>query len=97
MASFDPFQLDPQDNPENNTADALNFVHDTLDLPPVDIGLSAPGDDDNETTHEVTTEAFPTLQTSIFLGHGSADPKVSVRLGEKMAELLSKKMKIDVT
>ncbi|EED20286.1 acyl-protein thioesterase 1,2, putative [Talaromyces stipitatus ATCC 10500] len=97
LASFDPFQRDPQDNPENNIADALNSVRDILDLPPVVIGLSAPDDDDNETTHEVTTEAFPILQTPIFLGHGSADSKVSVRLGEKMAELLSKKMKIDVT
>ncbi|EED14352.1 acyl-protein thioesterase 1,2, putative [Talaromyces stipitatus ATCC 10500] len=97
LASFDAFQLDPQDNPENNIADALNFVRDILDLPPVVIGPSAPDDDDNETNHKMTTKTFPILQTPIFLGHGLADPKVSVRLGEKMAEILSKKIKIDVT
>lgn len=97
LAPFDPFQLEPQGNPGNSISDALNFVRDILDLPPVISGLSAPGDDDNEKTHEVITETFPILQTPIFLGHGSADPKVSVHLGENMVELLSKKMKMNVT
>lgn len=36
-------------------------------------------------------------QTPIFLGHGSADPKVSVALGQKMARLLSEGLEMDVT
>lgn len=36
-------------------------------------------------------------QTPVFLGHGSADPKVSVALGQKMARLLSEGLEMDVT
>lgn len=37
------------------------------------------------------------LQTPVFLGHGSADPKVSVCLGQRMASALSDEFGMDVT
>ncbi|KAB8211877.1 Alpha/Beta hydrolase protein [Aspergillus parasiticus] len=37
------------------------------------------------------------LDTPVFLGHGSADPKVSVELGQQMASILSDGFGMDVT
>ncbi|KAE8312515.1 Alpha/Beta hydrolase protein [Aspergillus transmontanensis] len=37
------------------------------------------------------------LDTPVFLGHGSADPKVSVELGQRMASILSDGFGMDVT
>lgn len=37
------------------------------------------------------------LETPVFLGHGSADPKVSVDLGRRMASILSDGFGMDVT
>lgn len=37
------------------------------------------------------------LNTPVFLGHGSADPKVSVELGRRMASILSDEFGMDVT
>ncbi|KAB8220933.1 Alpha/Beta hydrolase protein [Aspergillus novoparasiticus] len=37
------------------------------------------------------------LGTPVFLGHGSADPKVSVELGQRMASILSDGFGMDVT
>lgn len=37
------------------------------------------------------------LQTPVFIGHGSEDPKVSVCLGEKMSGVLSTGLAMNVT
>lgn len=37
------------------------------------------------------------LKTPVFLGHGSADPKVSVKLGQRMASILVDGFGMDVT
>lgn len=37
------------------------------------------------------------LQTPVFLGHGSADPKVAVGLGRRMASVLADGLGVDVT
>lgn len=57
---------------------ALNFVRESIDFPPLASSESS------------------TLQTSVFLGHGTADDKVDIRLGEEAASTL-RDMGMDVT
>ncbi|PLB51485.1 alpha/beta-hydrolase [Aspergillus steynii IBT 23096] len=82
----DPFAHDDEDDGEIPAfIRALNHVRDVLDLPPLQ--------------HEGGTslEDVVHLQTPIFLGHGSADPKVSVNLGHRMGCVLSDYFGMDVT
>ncbi|KAE8551173.1 hypothetical protein TMatcc_009276 [Talaromyces marneffei ATCC 18224] len=84
FASFDPFRSDAQEDSERGTRSSItDALNHVRDILDLEpIFIS---------------ETFPTLQTPIFLGHGSADPKVSVHLGDKMVELLSKRLEMDVT
>ena len=65
---------------------ALNHVRDILDLPPLSATKAA--GEQNSASH---------LQSPIFLRHGSADDRVSVKLGEQMAGFLAQRLKLDVT
>lgn len=60
---------------------AINHVRDILNMPPI------PSDADD----------LAYLKTPVFLGHGSADPKVSVKLGQRMASILVDGFGMDVT
>jgi pimeloyl-ACP methyl ester carboxylesterase len=70
---------------------ALNLVRDILDLPALSLPDTLP---ENEFPSEPTADH---LHLPVFLGHGAEDPKVSVRLGEKMVSFLSWDLLIDVT
>jgi predicted esterase len=80
----------------SRTIQALNHIRDILDLPP----FSAHEEDDEQNRGldaKIPAANFAHLRTPVFLGHGSADPKVPVHLGEQMANLLSLKLRMDVT
>ncbi|KAL2010305.1 hypothetical protein VTN00DRAFT_6112 [Thermoascus crustaceus] len=101
---FDPFARDEStvSNPQaagSPKAQALNHIRDILNLPPLSLN-----DDDEDKSHghseeelSASASTYPQLRTPIFLGHGSDDPEVSVRLGERMTFLLSEKPHMDVT
>lgn len=84
FAAFDPFQSESEQDPERGShSNIMDTISHVRDILDLDpVSISG---------------TFPTLQTPVFLGHGSADPKVSVHLGERMVELLSKRLKMDVT
>lgn len=84
FAAFDPFQSGSRENSEGDPRSGIiDTINHIRDIMDLEpVSISG---------------TFPTLQTPVFLGHGFADPKVSVDLGEKMVELLSKKLKMDVT
>ncbi|GAM37826.1 acyl-protein thioesterase [Talaromyces pinophilus] len=84
FAAFDPFQSETQeDSGRDSHSNIMDVINHVRDILDLE-SVSISG-------------TFSALQTPVFLGHGSADPKVSVHLGERMAELLSKKLKMDVT
>lgn len=84
FAAFDPFQSESQeDSGRDSRSNIMDVINHVRDILDLE-SVSISG-------------TFPALQTPVFLGHGSADPKVSVHLGERMAELLSEKLKMDVT
>ncbi|KAI9928146.1 hypothetical protein MW887_002179 [Aspergillus wentii] len=80
---FNPFEDDVSSSDSNTrlspSFQVINHVRDILDLPQ----LSPQDDESNPST-------AAHLDIPVFLGHGAADPKVSVRLGQKMASLLSR-------
>ncbi|KAL4956524.1 Alpha/Beta hydrolase protein [Aspergillus filifer] len=83
---YDPFGHDSDSDSEDGSGpvpahiQAVNHIRDVLDLEP----LPAPAPSQNQ------TDSCPIhLQTPVFLGHGAADPKVSVKLGQRMAFVLS--------
>ena len=79
----DPFSHDDEDEDDVPAhIKALNHVRDILDLPP----LQSPPD-----------PMVSYSETPVFLGHGAADPKVSVDLGRRMASILSDGFGMDVT
>ncbi|KAL1990862.1 hypothetical protein VTN49DRAFT_5865 [Thermomyces lanuginosus] len=96
------------DDEENNVVgdarrlsplDAVNHVRDILDLPLLESSPGRPA-----ATNPEKEEQEPPLksvdylhQLPVFIGHGSLDPKVSVRLGEGMADFLSTTLKMKVT
>ncbi|KAH8434994.1 alpha/beta hydrolase [Aspergillus melleus] len=86
----DPFFHDDEEKDIPASIQALNLVRDVLDLPPLQ------GVVRNEVS-ESRSPPTPNLQTPVFLGHGSADPKVSVQLGQRMASVLSEGFGMDVT
>lgn len=87
----DPFAHDTDE--ENNNVplpiQAVNHVRDILNILPV----MSPDGENNDYRN-----AFH-LKTPVFLGHGSADPKVSVDLGLRMVDILSGEngLRMDVT
>ncbi|PKY04389.1 putative phospholipase/carboxylesterase [Aspergillus campestris IBT 28561] len=95
----DPFSRnDEEDEDIPAPIQALNHVRDILDLPSLRHegesgfeGVVQKGDS------ESCGPPKPHLQTPVFLGHGFADPKVSVDLGERMASVLSHGFGMDVT
>lgn len=68
---------------------AVNHVRDILNIRPV------PSPDGDNNDHQDALH----LKTPVFLGHGSADPKVSVDLGLRMVDILSGEngLRMDVT
>lgn len=66
---------------------AVNHIRDTLNLPPYQLDP-----DDSKNAGSISY-----LKTPVFLGHGSADPKVSVDLGRRMASILTDGFGMDVT
>ncbi|KAL1881603.1 hypothetical protein Plec18167_003200 [Paecilomyces lecythidis] len=100
QTSFDPFDGDSDDSDSvagteesSRTISAINHVRDILDLPP----LLSTGEKENPTSCSTTHASISYLRTPVFLGHGAADPKVSVRLGEQMVQLLAGPLDMDVT
>lgn len=67
---------------------ALDHIRDILDPSPLATTAR---------TLKVLAQPLPYLETSVFLGHGAADPKVSIKLGENMARTLSTEFNMDVT
>ncbi|KAL4930692.1 alpha/beta hydrolase [Aspergillus undulatus] len=85
----DPFARD-SDDAEGDTGlspriQALNHMRDLLDLPPIR-GVQSEG-----------KEPVARLATPVSLGHGAADPKVSVDLGRRMVAILTAGLGMDVT
>ncbi|PGH11637.1 hypothetical protein AJ79_04777 [Helicocarpus griseus UAMH5409] len=91
------------DNGKDESAElrAINHIRDILDLP-----MLRPSFPPTALTTSVTdavsgigTElvAAKHLQTRVFLGHGSADEKVSVTLGRAMADFLKQRLNMDAT
>ncbi|RMJ22385.1 Phospholipase/Carboxylesterase [Aspergillus sp. HF37] len=70
---------------EHPPLEAINHIRDILDLPP----LSPTSSDGKPPAGH--------LQSPVFLGHGSADEKISIKLGEEMADFLAGKLQMDVT
>ncbi|KAJ9199872.1 hypothetical protein DTO164E3_4329 [Paecilomyces variotii] len=100
LSSFDPFGEDSDDSDPgtsteefSRTISAINHLRDILDLPPL---LNA-GEEHNSVSRITTPADVNHLRTPVFLGHGAADPKVSVRLGEEMVRLLAGPLDMDVT
>ncbi|KAE8352790.1 Alpha/Beta hydrolase protein [Aspergillus coremiiformis] len=90
---FNPFTEEEDEEEKEETPlpiQAVDYVRDILDLPMI-------------STNERSSENRPPLsnlcqlQTPVFIGHGSEDPKVSVRLGEKMSRVLSAGLGMNVT
>lgn len=81
----DPFASDTggEDGDIPVQAQAVNHIRDVLDLPPI-----------QSDTH---TGLDSVLDVPVFLGHGSAEPKVSVSLGQRMALVLSSGFGMGVT
>jgi predicted esterase len=87
---FDPFEGD-EEEAAPLIVQAVNHIRDILDLPMIHVDEEASSQD------ESPLQGLNHLQTPIFLGHGSEDPKVSVKLGEKMTHVLSTGMGMDAT
>lgn len=81
---FNPFMEEDEEVPL--PIQAINYVRDILDLPM----LSAD-------EKSIAPSNLYHLQTPVFIGHGSEDPKVSVCLGEKMSRALSTGLAMNVT
>lgn len=83
----DPFahEVDVDDIPAH--IQAVNHIRDILGMPPF------------QSDPDISGDAIPIsyLKTPVFLGHGMADPKVSVDLGRRMTSVLSGGFRIDVT
>ncbi|KAJ6031553.1 Phospholipase/carboxylesterase/thioesterase [Penicillium herquei] len=65
---------------------AVDYIRDILDLPALSTSENQP-----------VAATVSQLNIPIFLGHGIEDPKVSVRLGEKMSRVLSTGLGMNVT
>ncbi|OQD65018.1 hypothetical protein PENPOL_c006G05750 [Penicillium polonicum] len=85
---FDPFADDEEE--VSLLEHAISHVRDILDFPIISA-------DDHSTKDSQPQPNFHHLQTPIFIGHGSEDPKVSVELGRKMSHVLSAGFGMDVT
>lgn len=85
---FDPFADDEEE--ASLLEHAISHVRDILDLPIISA-------DEHSTEDSKSQPSFHHLQTPIFIGHGSEDPKVSVELGKKMSHVLSAGLGMDVT
>ncbi|GLI80586.1 hypothetical protein PoHVEF18_008941 [Penicillium ochrochloron] len=86
---LDPFEGDKEEAVPL-IVQAVNHIRDILDFPMIHV-------DEASSQDESPLQCLNHLQTPIFLGHGSEDPKVSVKLGEKMTHVLSMGMGMDVT
>lgn len=83
----DPFAHDTDGDDVSAHIQAVNHIRDILGMPP----FQSEADD----SKNVLCVSY--LKTPVFLGHGSADPKVSVDLGRRIASILSDGFGMDVT
>ncbi|KAJ5726100.1 uncharacterized protein N7483_007457 [Penicillium malachiteum] len=65
---------------------AVDYIRDILDLPAI-----------SAIENQTVAASLSQLNIPIFLGHGTEDPKTSVYLGEKMSQLISTGLGMDVT
>ncbi|KAF3491213.1 uncharacterized protein GIQ15_00730 [Arthroderma uncinatum] len=88
---FDPFasSTDPADE-SPPALQAINHIRDILDLET----LTLPSGDPMPT---VESPPASHLLCPVFLGHGTDDSKVPVKLGQRMADFLSDTLHMDVT
>ncbi|RDW93418.1 putative Phospholipase [Aspergillus mulundensis] len=82
----DPFARDSDGAEPPVHVQTVNHVREILDLPPLSKG-----------NNSEDALFVPHLTVPVFLGHGSADAKVSVKLGERMASILADGLGMDVT
>ncbi|ODM17959.1 hypothetical protein SI65_06747 [Aspergillus cristatus] len=82
----DPFAHDTDGDDVPTHIQAVNHIRDIL-------GMSPLQSDANDPEDRVPASY---LKTPVFLGHGSADPKVSVDLGRQIASILSDRLGMDV-
>ncbi|GFF80415.1 acyl-protein thioesterase 1 [Aspergillus udagawae] len=83
----DPFAHDTDGDDVPAHIQAVNHIRDILGMPPFQSDA-----DDSENALRASH-----LKTPVFLGHGSADPSVSIDLGRRMASILSDGFGMDVT
>ncbi|KAF4217021.1 hypothetical protein CNMCM8980_003989 [Aspergillus fumigatiaffinis] len=83
----DPFAHDTDGADVPAHIQAVNHIRDILGMPPIQSDT-----DDSENALCVSY-----LKTPVFLGHGGADPRVSVDLGRRVASILSDGFGMDVT
>ncbi|KAK2849614.1 hypothetical protein FQN49_005580 [Arthroderma sp. PD_2] len=91
--------IDEDENKNIQALEALNHIRDILELPMLEYrktdlehleaGLA--------TSLSHTKPVSDHLSTHAFIGHGCIDPKVSVELGEGMADFLSATLRMNVT
>lgn len=83
----DPFALDTDDDDVPAHTEQSSHIRDILGMPPFQ--------SDADDSEDALRASY--LRTPVFLGHGSADPKVLVNLGQQMASILSDGFGMDVT
>lgn len=83
----DPFAHDTDCDDVPAHIQAVNHIRDILGMPSFQ----------SEADGSENALGVPYLKTPVFVGHGSADPKVSVDLGRRMASILSDGFGMDVT
>lgn len=84
---FNPFEEDEQE--ALLVIQAINHIRDILDLPMIAIN-ELPSEDSQPPT------SLCHLQTPVFIGHGSADPKVLARHGENILSFLRAQIDLPV-
>ncbi|KAI9372285.1 Alpha/Beta hydrolase protein [Aspergillus egyptiacus] len=86
----DPFSHDTDSDGDDAPphVQAVDHIREILDLPP--LVSDSVGNVPENGAH------LAHLKTPVFLGHGAADPKVSVDLGRRMADVLSDGFGMDV-
>ncbi|KAJ5930873.1 Phospholipase/carboxylesterase/thioesterase [Penicillium verhagenii] len=91
---FNPFMEEEEETDIPPAIQAVNYIRDILDLPMLSTDEESPSLSPKD---PLSPSNLYQLQIPIFIGHGAEDPKVSVRLGEKMSQVLSKGLGMDLT
>ena len=86
---FDPFAGDEENAKVPLPKQAIDYIRDILDLPPISAS--------EQSEEESLVPTLYQLRIPVFIGHGAEDPKVSVTLGEKMSRTLLTGLGMNVT